>query len=107
MSAERYMTTKETAALLTDPRVSEVDREAIRFFGCVSDVETTDGTPTGDARVAFWTEALEENGGPGWYVYCGEYPDEGAQRLESLKWDVDFKPTPAPPEPEPPPQEGR
>jgi len=51
--------------------------EAIEFFGCidVTDEESDCKPPLGDAVIEWGDEG---HSGPGWYIYCNEYPEEGA-----------------------------
>lgn len=67
-----------------------IDRaaEAIRFFGCgpcyweepVTDEHLHDISDNHDGT---WDEVIgysfDDEGTEGWFVWCGEYPDEGAQ----------------------------
>lgn len=46
-------------------------RDGVNFFGCVDE----DMPYPGDVIVEWGDEG---HSGPGWYMYCEEYPDEGA-----------------------------
>jgi hypothetical protein len=66
-------------ALLPDATAKDL-REAVAFMG--------DGTEDGDENIAVvqWSET--GHGGPGLYVHCGEYPDEGTCYVGAKRDDV-------------------
>lgn len=63
----------------SEPRTDVTEeqmRDCVMFFGCVDPDE--DMPYPGDIVVE-WSD--EGHSGPGWYAYCGEYPEEGATLL--------------------------
>lgn len=90
--------------------ISDVDRDLFKFFGCEESMADLrkDGEECdeSDAVVQYGEDGHD---GPGYYIWCGEYPEEGSERIESfgtvVRADVEALPVTVPPKPVPTPTE--
>lgn len=78
MSAESVRATRDGRKTQTRRVLSHLDADNCSFFACEKDM---DGKPQPSDAVFRWNE--KGHSGPGMYVSCGEYPEEGSVILHA------------------------